>query len=410
MSSTSSIDDENYILYDDLIIVKQLATGGSKKIILCKYNNNYVILNNMIDHDDHDINIIALNEFNKEINILKELAYYNNIVKIIGVIKNKYSFITEYCQLGSLHSLIKLNKLTFQNKIMIYKAMARTMNFLHTLPSPLLHGDLSSSNILITENFVPKLCDFGLSRIQYKTLGITKKDTERGTVCFMAPELLRDQEEYITIAADVWSFAMVGIELFGKLPYGSFHEKARIFQIANDNLPPELSAVEPRNLQDFLKTLLVPAAKRPSFASILTTLRVLFPPLSYPEDESESDNVTLDDIRRRRKDESSKDKNLKPPPIEIKAVKPQVEQKPKLLKAVSVPAVAKIKPKAIAPKEIIAPKIPVSAIKVPTIAPQSASKAKRKHSGFWEYPPMGQIKGKWSCCGCSSYHETFCIN
>jgi hypothetical protein len=35
--------------------------------------------------------------------------------------------------------------------------------------------------------------------------------------------------------------------------------------------------------------------------------------------------------------------------------------------------------------------------------------AKRKHTGFWRFPPVGHIKGEWSCCGSTRYHDQFCV-
>lgn len=34
---------------------------------------------------------------------------------------------------------------------------------------------------------------------------------------------------------------------------------------------------------------------------------------------------------------------------------------------------------------------------------------KTPHPGFWRFPPVGQIKGEWSCCGSSRYHDAFCV-
>lgn len=237
------------IFSEDLEIIKSIATGGQKKVSLCRWKskNIEVVQCVLLDNEDEEIYAKLKSEFQSEIEVLKELAEYKNIVKIYGVISKKIAFVTEYCSKGNLHRALRSNVIPLNTRAMICKSIARTMMFLHSLPMPLLHGDLSTSNVLLTTDLTPKLCDFGLSRIQNKTVGLTKNE-ERGTINFMAPEQISNESKYVTFKADIWSFAMICIELFHPkhcMPYESFHSHARPFQIANFKLPSEVCIYKP---------------------------------------------------------------------------------------------------------------------------------------------------------------------
>jgi serine/threonine protein kinase len=56
--------------------------------------------------------------------------------------------------------------------VRVAKSVARACRFLHhALPAPVVHGDLTVANVLLTDEGVVKLCDFGLSRTQHQVCG-----------------------------------------------------------------------------------------------------------------------------------------------------------------------------------------------------------------------------------------------
>ena len=80
----------------------------------------------------------------------------------------------------------------------------------------MLHCDMKSQNILLTEDGTVKLCDFGLSRYQEKFE--SDNHGKIGTPHWMAPEILR-QDKY-TEASDVYSYGVIMWEMItGKIPY-----------------------------------------------------------------------------------------------------------------------------------------------------------------------------------------------
>ena len=80
----------------------------------------------------------------------------------------------------------------------------------------LLHCDLKSQNVLLSEDWTVKLCDFGLTR--YKERFIRENHGKIGTPHWMSPEILRG--ERYDEASDVYSFGVIVWEMLtGEIPY-----------------------------------------------------------------------------------------------------------------------------------------------------------------------------------------------
>ena len=82
-----------------------------------------------------------------------------------------------------------------------------------------LHGDLAARNILLTNDNVVKICDFGLSKTIYKTAYYRKSSNIPLPVKWMAIESIRDL--VFSTKSDVWSFGIVLWEFFSlaETPY-----------------------------------------------------------------------------------------------------------------------------------------------------------------------------------------------
>lgn len=83
----------------------------------------------------------------------------------------------------------------------------------------MLHGDLAARNILLAENNVVKICDFGLAKTMYKDNNYKKKGGELLPIKWMAIESIRDR--IFSTQSDIWSFGIVLWEFFtlAKTPY-----------------------------------------------------------------------------------------------------------------------------------------------------------------------------------------------
>lgn len=135
------------------------------------------------------------------------------------------------CKGGSLGRLLSVRKIGFPPNILIKWALqvSQGMFYLHeeALPNkiPVIHRDLKSSNILLSEDavngehrlkdIVLKLTDFGLARELQKT---TNEMSAAGTYSHMPPEVIKSST--YSKASDVWSFGVLLWELLtGEVPY-----------------------------------------------------------------------------------------------------------------------------------------------------------------------------------------------
>jgi serine/threonine protein kinase/dienelactone hydrolase len=146
--------------------------------------------------------------------------------------------VMEYIQGQTLHDKITADRvLPPADCIDIAVQIASGLQAAHE--KSIIHRDIKSSNIMITEKGQVKIMDFGLAKVR-GSAQITKAGTTVGTVAYMSPEQARG--EPVDNRSDIWSFGVVLYEMLsGKLPFTGDYEQAVIYAILNEtpNLKPE---------------------------------------------------------------------------------------------------------------------------------------------------------------------------
>ncbi|KAG5995727.1 hypothetical protein E4U54_002786, partial [Claviceps lovelessii] len=184
-----------------------------------------------------------------EIDLLKNLLH-DNIVKYIGFVKSVdcLNIILEYCENGSLHSILKAYGKFPENLVGVYMTQVlRGLQYLHD--QGVIHRDIKGANILTTKDGTVKLADFGVSTSTLAA-GQDKEAQVVGTPYWMAPEII--QLSGASSASDIWSVGCTVIELLqGKPPYHNLAAMPALFAIVNDDHPPLPEGISPA-ARDFL--------------------------------------------------------------------------------------------------------------------------------------------------------------
>ncbi|XP_042482740.1 calmodulin-binding receptor-like cytoplasmic kinase 3 [Macadamia integrifolia] len=162
-------------------------------------------------------------EFSSEVELLAKIEH-RNLVRLLGYVDkgNERIIITEYVPNGSLREHLdgKRGKiLDFNQRLEISIDVAHALTYLHQYAEKqIIHRDVKSSNILLTESYRAKVADFGFARLGPMETDQTHISTKvKGTAGYLDPEYLRTYQ--LTPKSDVFSFGILLVEILtGRRP------------------------------------------------------------------------------------------------------------------------------------------------------------------------------------------------
>lgn len=155
----------------------------------------------------------ALKSFDSECKALRYIRQ-RNLVKVITTCSNHdiRALVLEYMPNGSLENWLhsKKNQLGLLQRISIMVDVASALEYLHNgLKKPVIHCDVKPSNILLDEEMVGHLADFGIAKILLEDKEATQTRT-LGTLGYIAPEY--GSEGRVSSKGDVYSYGIMLLE------------------------------------------------------------------------------------------------------------------------------------------------------------------------------------------------------
>ncbi|KAG9441376.1 hypothetical protein H6P81_017230 [Aristolochia fimbriata] len=156
-------------------------------------------------------------EFQSEVQTLARIEHLN-LVKFLGYLElgDERIIVVEYVPNGTLREHLDVlhgTVLDLGARLDVAIDVAHAVTYLHTYTDrAIIHRDIKSSNILLTENFRAKVADFGFARSAETDTDATHISTQvKGTAGYLDPEYLRTYQ--LTEKSDVYSFGVLLVEL-----------------------------------------------------------------------------------------------------------------------------------------------------------------------------------------------------
>lgn len=160
--------------------------------------------------------------------------------------------VMEYVQGSELKEIIKNSpdkKIRLTDFLNYAIQISEGLNVAHK--RGIIHRDIKSTNIMLSEDGRIRIMDFGLAHIQGDPL-ITKKGSTPGTTAYMSPEQLRGEEA--DFRSDIWSLGIVLFEMLTGQPpfqgnfdqavvYSILHEKPKSLKKLNPDVPDEIEQI-----------------------------------------------------------------------------------------------------------------------------------------------------------------------
>jgi len=161
-------------------------------------------------------------EFINEVGTMGKI-HHLNVVRLLGFCADGFrrALVYDFFPNGSLQKFIsppnnKDDFLGWDKLQQIALGIAKGIEYLHQgCDQRILHFDINPHNVLLDDNFTPKITDFGLAKMCSKNQSIVSMTAAKGTLGYMAPEVFSRNFGNVSYKSDVYSYGMLLLEMVG---------------------------------------------------------------------------------------------------------------------------------------------------------------------------------------------------
>ena len=203
------------------VVVGELGIGGMGAVYLAKRNDGKFDQQVAIKLLKREFNIASIRRsFEREIAIQAKLVH-PNIAKVLDTgttIDGIPYIVMEYVEGEPIDSYCREAGLDLTGRLKLFNKACEAVAFAHQ--NLIVHRDLKPSNIIVDSEGVPKLLDFGISKLLDSTGNESAARTMMGAMTpeYASPEQIRG--EYVSTSTDIYSLGVILFKLLtGTLPY-----------------------------------------------------------------------------------------------------------------------------------------------------------------------------------------------
>ncbi len=176
-----------------------------------------------------------------------------------------------YYEGETLKRKIKQGPLPLEEALQYAVQMARGLEKAHA--QSIVHRDIKPANVMVTEDGVVKVLDFGLAKMAH--VHLTKTGTRMGTLAYMSPEQTRG--DTVDHRTDVWSLGVVLYEMLaGEHPFQDDYDQAIVYALLHEDPTPitERNPEVPPDLEHMVAMCLEkePDLRYPAMTDLLADL------------------------------------------------------------------------------------------------------------------------------------------
>ena len=249
-----------------------LGTGGVATVYLVRHRQLDSLYALKFLHLDHP----KLRDRMLQEGKLQATLRHPNIVSVHDVldIDGAPALLMEYISGGSLEEMIDYEEISIGRAETIFKEVVEGVKYAHD--RGMIHRDLKPGNILITDEGLPKISDFGIARVlSERTQRATMQGIALGTPQYMAPEQMRDAAS-VDHRADIFSLGVILYELLcNETPYKGTDPMSTMAAITSGMYKPieEIREGVPKYLRRVVESCLEPSRhQRPASCELLLAM------------------------------------------------------------------------------------------------------------------------------------------